>query len=122
MPLDASFAEVVSKRDLTTFGSLIEVEVSPNQKPHESQKVCVGDTKAPIEPTGFIVLAICVVVSQLRAPNFVSHEQHRRSNGEKCECEKIPGLLHSQTLDVGIDSRTLDATVPAEIRISAISI
>jgi len=94
MPLDAAFAQVVLECCLSTFFLLIEVEAQMNHLPHEVQNVGVSLTKAPIEPTDFVILAICIVVSELGSAQFISHEQHRRPDGEQSEREKIPDLLH----------------------------
>ncbi len=65
-----------------------------NHLPHEAQNVCVGLAKAPVEPTGFVILAICIVVSELGSAHFISHEQHGRPDGEQSKRENISDLLH----------------------------
>ena len=94
MPLDAALAQVVLDRCLSTFSRLIEVEAEMDHLPHEAQQVCIGVTQTPVEPSGCVVLAICIVVPELGSAHFIAHEQHRRPNGEQSESEKIPDLPH----------------------------
>ena len=89
MPLDAAFTQVVIECCLSTFSLLIEVGAQMNHLPHKAQNVGVGLTKAPVEPTGFVILTICIVVPELGLAHFISHEQHRRPNGEQSEREKF---------------------------------
>jgi hypothetical protein len=94
MPLDAALAQVVLDRCLSTFSRLIEVEAEMDHLPHEAENINIGLAKAPIEPTGFVILAIRIVVPELGSAHFIAHEQHWRPNGEQSESEKIPDLPH----------------------------
>ena len=122
MPVDTSLAEILFQGNRAAFDSMIEVETEPNHPLHEPEHVSVDGTKIPVEPTGLVILTICIVVSLLRASNFISHEQHRGPNREQSEQEEVLDLLHAQTLDVLVSRRALDATVPAQIRVGAITI
>ena len=122
MPFDAGLAEILFQSYPATLDSMIEVETDTNHMLYEPYYLCIGGTKIPVEPTGFIVLAVGVVVSLLRTPNFISHQQHRCSNREESECEEVLDLLYSQSLDVRVGRWTFDAAVPAEIGVRAITI
>ena len=66
----------------------------------------------PIEPADLVVLAISVVVSLLRAAQFVAAAKHRHTLGKKKCGQKIPLLSFTQRLDLGIVSRSFCTAVP----------
>ena len=43
----------------------------------EPVNICMLREEPPIEPAGFIVLTIGIVVSELRPPHLIAHENHR---------------------------------------------
>src|SRR5215813_11249624 len=78
--------------------------------------------EGPVKPTGLIVLAIGVVVTTLRAPDFVPHQNHRQPQRKHCHRQKVLHLPVSQLLDIGIIRGTLETRVPASVVIAAIPV
>ena len=53
-----------------------------DQIAHEPREIFVARRDVfPIEPRGFVVLTISVVVAALRPADFVAREQHRNPEG-----------------------------------------
>src|SRR6266850_3199420 len=78
--------------------------------------------QCPIEPTRFIVLAIGVVISALRAPDFVPHDDHRNTERQHRRGKKILHLPIAQLLDRGIIGRALDPAIPSAVVAGAVAI
>src|ERR1017187_4587059 len=89
---------------------------------HERQQVAILRLQIPVQPTCRIVLAIRVVVSQLRMTGAITRVQHRYALGQQQRGQEIPLLLGAQSLDVGIFRGTLCSAIPAEIIVVAIPI
>ena len=70
---------------------------------------------SPIDPGNIIVLTIGIVVSPLRAAEFVASQDHWRSLGEQKRPEQIPLLPLAQLHDLRIMRRTFDAMIPRVI-------
>ena len=70
--------------EIVTFGcrlnafesEVIAQEAARDQQLDEAVKIGVALDERPIEPTGFVVLAVGVVVAVLRAPDLVAHHDH----------------------------------------------
>jgi hypothetical protein len=96
------------------FETIIEMQTKLRHQANESKQMCIRMAKAPIHPTCLIVLAIGVIVSALRPADFVSHQQHRRSNRKQGQGYHVLDLLQSHELDFGIARRTFDSAIPAK--------
>src|SRR5690349_5091092 len=59
------------------------------QELDETMEARVLPHEVPVEPTGFIVLAVGVVVPALTAPRFGSHQEHGHTQRKKSHCQKI---------------------------------
>src|SRR5271157_1277139 len=82
MPRDANRARTLSKGE----GRSVQYRMSepkPNQELEESEQICIGLAKPPIEPAGLIVLTVRVVVSELRSPDLIFRENHRAPSGDE---------------------------------------
>src|SRR5687767_6220670 len=69
----------------------------------------------PVEPGEFVVLAVSVVVAELRPPDLVAPKQHRHALREGKRRDEVPLLARSQRVDLRIVRRALDAVVPRAV-------
>src|SRR5258708_6197505 len=76
----------------------------------------------PVKPTDLVILTIPIVVSGLSAPNFVPHEQHRRTYRKQGGGEKIFYHAVAQPLDGWIVAGTFNAAVPTQIGTRAVAV
>src|SRR5260221_5298761 len=76
----------------------------------------------PVKPTDLVILTIPIVVSALSAPNFVPHEQHRRTYGKQRDGEKIFDHAVAQPLDGSIVAGTFHAAVATQISTRTVAI
>src|SRR5262249_31419567 len=81
--------------------------------PEEAVHACVLFEKRPVEPTGFVVLTVGVVIAALGAPHFIAHDEHRHTEREHCRDKEVLHLPVSEVLDSRIIGRALDAAIPA---------
>jgi hypothetical protein len=76
----------------------------------------------PVKPTGFIVLAIGVIVAALTTPHLIAHYKHGHTDRQYGGGEEVLYLLIAQPLYFAVVRRTFEATVPASVVIAAIEI
>ena len=76
----------------------------------------------PVEPTGFVVLAVGVVVAALGAPHFVAHHDHRHAQRQQGDGQKVLHLAVAQAFDRGIVGRAFDTAIPASVVVGAIAV
>src|SRR6476619_7975105 len=95
--------------------SRLEIAQAPSgvQQGHETMNVCMFCDIRPVEPAGFVILAVCVIVSTLCSPHFVTHEHHRHAHREHGDGQKVFHLPISELLQYGIVCGTLNVTIPA---------
>src|SRR5687767_6289931 len=76
----------------------------------------------PVVPGDVVVLAVTVVVSTLRAGDFVAAEQHRHPLREEERRQEIADLPVPETIDFGVLTRPLFAAVPGPIVAFAVAV
>ncbi len=76
----------------------------------------------PIKPTDLIILAVGVVVSALRSPHLIPHQQHRRSLGHEQDRQHILDLAQAQVIHVLISGRPFHPAVPTKVIICSIAV
>ena len=81
----------------------------------ESQQFRVPPHERPVEPSQRAVVAIGVVVAELRAADLVAHQQHRNPLAEEEQGQGVPDLPPSQGVDLRIVRLAFDAAVPGVI-------
>src|SRR6185437_8728732 len=89
--------------------------------PGEPVNVLMPFEAAPVIPARFVVLAIGIVVSALRAAELVAAHQHRYAARDEQGQQEIPDLALAYQLDAGIFRRALDAVILAEILVAAVA-
>src|SRR5215471_9709551 len=70
--------------------------VNTNESCYETPKVPVLLNLIPVQPAEFVVLAVGIVVTPLRTPDFVAHEHHGPALGKKQDCEVVLELTVAQ--------------------------
>ena len=93
-----------------------------NQAPDKAEQFGIGGFRIPIDPTDLIVLAICVVVSQLRVANSIPGQQHRNPLREKQRCQKVALLTGAQGLHLWIVGWPFHAAIPTSVIVGAVAI
>src|ERR1700745_4165557 len=76
----------------------------------------------PIDPIGFVVLTVGIVIAALGSSDFIAHEKHGQTKRQHCDGEEILHLSVSESLNYRIIGGPLDATVPASIVVSAVAV
>ena len=91
-----------------------------DQFAEETQKVRFLFHRIPVHPGVDAIVAITVIVTPLRPPDFVSHEQHRNPLAEQQEGHCIFHLTMPQDVHRGIVRFSFMAAVPAVIVVAAV--
>ena len=78
--------------------------------------------KRPVEPAGFVILAIGIVVPTLCSPHFVTHEKHGHTNRKHRYGQKVLYLPVSEFLHAGIIGWTFNTAVPASIVVRPVAV
>src|SRR5437763_2730039 len=76
----------------------------------------------PIEPAGFVVLAIGVVVPKLCSPHFVTHEKHGHTDRKHRYGQKVLNLPVSELLDGRIIRWTFNTAVPVSVVVRPVAV
>ena len=93
-----------------------------SQELDESVQTCVLPHQVPVKPTGFIVLAVGVVVPALAAPRFVAHQQHGHAQRKEGHGQKVLNLTLAQLFDGGVVAGAFHPAVPTPVIIGAVAI
>src|SRR4030095_2961093 len=88
----------------------------------ETMDVSMLCEQHPIEPAGFGVLAIRVVVPKLCSPHFVTHEKHGHTDRKHRYGQKIFYLPVSELLHTGIIGRTFNTAVQSLIVVRPVAV
>ena len=89
MPLDARLAKHLAECKAMVARRHLAHEAKGDESLHEPVQVAVALDQAPVEPTDGIVLAVGVVITTLRAPYLVAHQDHGRAIRQQIEDKKI---------------------------------
>ena len=76
----------------------------------------------PVEPGGFIILGVGVVIPLLRPPHLVTHEQHRRAKSEQVGNHEVLNLAAAHRFDAWVGAGSFHTIVPAQVVIAAVAI
>src|ERR1035441_9562174 len=76
----------------------------------------------PVNPTGFIVLAVSVVIAALRAAEFVAAQEHRYTARDQQGQKEVLNLAFPQGLDPGIRRLAFTAVVLAEVGVGTVMV
>src|SRR5512132_1991090 len=76
MPGQVHAAQKLVQANTMPLGLRVSQNASCVEQGNKTMDVRVLCEQRPIEPAGFVILAIGVVVSTLRSPHFVTHEKH----------------------------------------------
>ena len=98
--------------------SLAEVD---QQLPEPPQRLVRRDP-VPVEPGDLVRLVPRVVVPPLCTPRLVAAEDHRHALRDEQDHREVPDLTLPQPVDRGVGSLTLDAAVPAQVVVRAVTV
>src|SRR5450759_5255187 len=76
----------------------------------------------PVNPTGFIVLAVSIVVAALSAAKFVAAEQHRHAARDQQGQKEVFDLAFPQGLDPSIPRLAFRAVILAEVGVGPVMV
>src|SRR4030095_5674474 len=99
-----------------------EIKSMSDQPLDKATHVAVLSEHAPVEPTRLVIVAVHVVVAELRASHFVAHQQHRRALCKQGQSQEILHLSIAKRLNRRVSGRAFDAAVPAQIVIGAVAV
>jgi hypothetical protein len=100
---------------------LVSTATGLDEQFHETKHIDMLRGQRPIEPTGFVVLAVDIV-AVLRAAHFVAYADQGHSQRWHGAGQEILYLPVARVLHRGIVRRTLDASVSASIVVSAVAV
>src|SRR5271166_3703176 len=98
MPSFNSFPDQLSQRHPLALGADIPQQPPRDKYSHKPMHIRMLRKQRPIEPVGFSVLAISVVVAKLRAPNLIPHQQHGQTKREQRNGQEVFNLTISESL------------------------
>ena len=78
--------------------------------------------QAPVQPILLNIVTIVVVIPLLRAPNLISHLEHRYPYRQDCRDEQVLHLLIAQVCYDWVVGWPLDAAIPTPIVVTAIAV
>src|SRR4029077_17775631 len=93
-----------------------------NEQLYEPVQLVMLRCQCPVQPAGFVILTVGVVVTMLASPHFVAHENHRDAERKHRDRQEVFGLPIAQLLYSWIVGRTLDAAVPAPVIARAVAV
>ena len=92
------------------------------QQRDEPMHICMLREEPPIEPAGFIILTIGIVVSELRPPHLIAHENHRHPRRKHGDGQKVLDLAVSELFHRWIVAGTLGSAIPASVIVCAVTV
>src|SRR4029450_4649479 len=93
--------------------------IKQRDEPMDVSMLC---EQRPIEPAGFVILAIGVVVPKLGSPHFVTHEEHVHTDRKHRYGQKIFDLPVSELLHTWIIGQTFNSAVPTSIVVRPVAV
>src|SRR4030095_11022952 len=101
VPRPVCSAEQLVQAQTPALGLQVSQNPSCIKQSHEAMDVEMLCKKRPVQPTGFVILAIGVVVPTLCSPHFVTHEKHGQTDRKHRYGQKILHLPVSELLHAG---------------------
>ena len=92
------------------------------QHAHKTLQPRMLAQQAPIDPRDLVILTVRIVVALLRAPEFISGQQHGRALRKQQQRDRVFHRTGAHSLHLGVGSRALHAVVAAIARRVAISV
>src|SRR6478672_510926 len=122
VPDQVHAAEELVQANALPLGFWVPQNTSRIEQRDETMDVSMLCEQHPIEPAGFVVLAIGVVVPKLCSPHFVTHEKHGHTDRKHRYGQKIFYLPVSELLRTGIIGRTFNTAVPTSIVVRPVAV
>ena len=88
----------------------------------ELKDVGIGRQAVPVEPGGFVVYVVGIVLAVLGVQKLVSHAEHRGTVGEQQQAAKVLYLLFAKLGDVRGNANISigSSAIPALLRIASV--
>src|SRR6476620_2308138 len=90
--------EELSQAHTLVFGFKLSQMPSRVEQGHKPMNICMLREKRPVEPAGFVILGVSIVIPALCASRFVSHQHHRHAHREHVDGQKVLHLSISELL------------------------
>ncbi len=104
----------------TSQGRLVAAEL--NQCSNEPRQIRVLFHQSPVKPADVVILAIGVVVTFLRAANFVTADDHRHTLAEQQRTKHVADLSRPNRVDRFLSRGSFCAVVVADVVVVTITI
>src|SRR5689334_854693 len=89
MPVERLATKQLVQGHVDSFDRQMPVQSQLDKHPGKAVNVRVFFEQSPVEPGNLVVLAESVVVPALAPPYLISHEQHRRTDRQQCQCQEV---------------------------------
>src|SRR6266481_203579 len=122
VPDQVHTTEKLVQTNALPLGFWVPQNTSRIEQRDETMEVSMLCEQRPIEPAGFVVLAIRVVVPKLCSPHFVTHEKHGHTDRKHRYGQKVFNLPVSELLDARIIRWTFNTTVPTSVVVRSVAI
>ena len=87
----------------------------PDEVTRKLQQVVLHRSQIPVEPTDFVVLAIGIVIAELRSSKLIAAAEHGNSLRKHQRGKKIPFLFFPQGINPLVIGRPFCSTIPAQV-------
>jgi len=87
-----------------------------------SEQLGVLFEQGPVLPVKLVIVAIGIVVAELRATHFVAHEDHGYALADEQHGHGVLHLTHAQGVDAGVVGRPFPAAVPTVIVVGSVAV
>src|SRR6516165_2445731 len=112
MPCRVCAPEELIQTDTLVLRHKFSQTPSRIEQAYKAMHFCMLREKLPVEPAGFVILTIRIVVPALCTSRFVTHEHHRHSHREHSDGQKALDLPISELLHCWVVSGAFNATIP----------
>ena len=122
MPLQAGIVEKFDQRGTVVGSVAAKIEPTGQEELHKPAESSVLFHQRLIEPTEFVVLAICIVVALLGTADLISGQKHRRADRQHIEEQKVLHLAISESLNFCDGSWPFRAAIPTVVVVGAVPV
>src|SRR4030095_8995148 len=122
MPGQVHTAQQLVQANTVPLGLRVSQNASCVEQGNKTMDVRVLCEQRPIEPAGFVILAIGVVISTLCSPHFVTHEKHGHTNRKHRYSQEVFYLPVSEFFHTQIIGWPFNTAVPTSIVVRPVAV
>ena len=122
MPFQSRLAKDLVEGQIGIFPRGMPHQPGSDEETYKAVDIGVAFNQFPVEPACLIILAIGVVVPPLGAAHLVTHMQHWRTDGYEGQRQEVLYLPVAERFDCRIAGGSLDAAVPAQVRVGTVPV